>query len=140
MVGTISQAGSLYSKGSYGELTKVVFGWTSDASGNATVTTADKVSGRLICAQHVLQSGGSAPTDLYDVTVNNDDGMDILGGTGANITTATGKSSQVISSGIPLIPMVESTLALSVSNAGSAKVGKLVLIFDKSCAKLATQG
>jgi hypothetical protein len=140
MAGTVTQTGSLYKKGNDGKFSKVVFNWTSDASGNADVVTDHKFSGQLVTAQHAPRSGGSAPTDLYEVTVLNSDGIDILVGTGANIPVTTGKTSQAVSSGLPLPTIVESTLSLNVSNAGNAKTGTTILIFKDANAQLATQG
>lgn len=103
--------------------------WTSDASaGTVGATSTEKFSGRLITAQHI--AGSVTPTNLYDVTVLDDQGQDILGATGADIAVATGKTSTAISSGLPFQAIQNSTLRLVIANAGNSKTGSVVLIFE----------
>lgn len=130
MVGTVTNTGSNYKHG----LRKVVFNWTSHTDGAADQVTTEKFTGRLICAQHV-PSAVTAPTTAYDVVVNDDQGTDILGGTGANITVPGNKTSQAVSSGLPFPCVVDSTLTLGVTNAGSQKLGKVILYFADSFIK-----
>lgn len=102
----------------FGSVKKITFAWTSDASGNATGTTSNAYSGaieRLV----TVPDGTDAPTDSYDVVVNDEDGNDVLMGAGADRDTAN--TEQVLASSLGIV--ANDKLALSVSNAGSAKSG-----------------
>lgn len=101
---------------------KVKFAWTSDASGNATATTANAYSGaieRLV----TVPDGTTAPTDNYDVAVNDEDGTDVLMGAGADRDTTN--TEQVLASSLGIV--ANDKLALSVSNAGDSKSGTVIL-------------
>lgn len=130
MASTVTQTGSNYS----GNYKKVVFNWLSDAAdGTVSYTTTEKFTGQLVTAHFV--TGSVTPTDLYDVGVLNSDGADILGGAGANVAVSTGKSYTVASIGTPFHAVVDSTLTLTIANAGNAKTGKVVLIFADASVK-----
>lgn len=105
-------------------VTRIQFDWLSDASGDATKTTTNKYSGRLIWAALDPDSGGTQPTDQYDVTVGDSDSYDILNGGGANCSNAA----NVYKAAEDKLGIVYSdTLSLTVSNAGNAKGGKVTL-------------
>lgn len=102
---------------------KITFSWTSDASGDVNGTTGstasiEKVTGTI--ARLVTNPGATAPTDNYDIVLNDEDGADVLGGTGANRDTAVSESLN------PNV-LVDNVLTLVVSNAGDSKVGTVVL-------------
>jgi hypothetical protein len=63
-------------------LIKTTIAWTSDASGNVNGLTFPMRRGFLRQVKFVPGSGGSAPTDLYDITITDPDGIDVLIGTG----------------------------------------------------------
>lgn len=108
-----------------------IINWTSDSSGNYSGTV--DVNGCILNAVFAPGSGGSQPSNNYDVTINDAQGVDILAGLGANLsnTTATRK--------IPLFPATDGTtttagpgavngqLTVAVANAGNAKSGTIVL-------------
>lgn len=110
---------------------KYSLAWTSDASGDATVTT-ERLFGTLIGVAFI-PSGSAAPTANYDVTLTDDNGVDVLSGQGANLSNAT--ATRVVP-GVPfkdgtttsIAPVViNDTLDLAVANAGNAKGGTVVL-------------
>jgi hypothetical protein len=96
--------------------------WTSDASGNANGTTFIPSRGHLR-EVHFIPSA-TAPTDLYDVVVNDANGVDLSIGGGANCPTAATRIAQispaVIINGI-------TTIEVKVSNAGDSKLGTVIL-------------
>src|SRR5690349_5578905 len=55
----------------------VIANWTSVASGNAS-GTARKISGLLVRAVTVPGAGGAAPTDNYDITITDEQSVDVL--------------------------------------------------------------
>jgi len=124
MAGTVTTSGSDLT----GSLKKMVFNWTSDAAGAADYVT-EKLTGRLVCVQHIPGTGGNAPTTAYDVVVLNSDGVDVLSATGVNITVPGVRNTTVESLAVPLPTFVNSTLSFAVANAGDTKSGKTVLYF-----------
>lgn len=114
------------------DLVEHTFEWLSDASGNATLPSWLAVSGQIERVVFI-PSSSVAPTSLYDVTLTDEDGVDVLAGQGANLS-ATLKSS--VKPGIPLkdgtttstVPtVVDGILTLNVSNAGDSKGGTVLV-------------
>jgi len=104
-------------------LQTITAAWTSDASGDVSGTSTRTVSGRL--ARVVTNPDDSAaPTDNYDVTLLDADGVDVLAGAAADRDTAN--SEQIL-----LDPpvAVHGPLQPVVANAGNAKAGAIVLYF-----------
>ena len=57
------------------------------ASGSQSATTAHSYYGFV--TQAYLDHGGTAPTNLYDLVITDEYGVDVLNGKGANIAVAT---------------------------------------------------
>lgn len=106
-----------YVRGAGVSLTTVT--WTSDAAGAATqtITGFDGQIHRIVTDP---AAGGSAPTDDYDITLVDSDGLDILGGAGANRDTANTEQLD-ISAVAPLVHYGD--LVLTVAAAGDTKAG-----------------
>lgn len=102
-----------------GPVQEVVFAWTSDSSGNATATTTDVYSGELV--RVLCVPGGTTPSNLYDVTLTDDNSIDLLYGGGADCSNASNRVLENV--GV----VSNSTLSISVSNAGSAKTGTVIV-------------
>ena len=102
-------------------ITKIKFDWESDVSaGTATGTTPAPYSGKVLAL--VTDPGGTAPTDNYDITITDVDGLDVLAGQGANRDTAT--TEYVIDSdSTPLGVVADTQLTINVSAAGNSKLG-----------------
>lgn len=105
-------------------LFKVKFVWTSDSDGAATKATTYVYNGQLLRATFKPDSGGTAPTALYDVAVNDDNSYDLLNGLGADLS-ATVTSHKTNGDG--LLCVQSSKLNLSVTNAGESKGGTVEL-------------
>lgn len=106
-----------------GNVKQITFTWLSDASGNATATTADSYTGSATYA--IFTPGAATPTTLYDVTLKDVGNVDILGGAGANLIV-TGAVAKQASDGLTAI-VTAGVLALSITNAGNAKNGVIVV-------------
>lgn len=106
----------------FGTVKKVVFAWTCDASGNADAVTLGAYSGAIERLITIPGAAGAAPTDNYDVVVN-DDTTDVLMGAGANRDTAN--TEQVLASSLGC--MANDVLTLGITNAGNAKSGTVIL-------------
>lgn len=100
---------------------KITFAWTSDGDGDAEGTTTYAYDGAII-AMMTIPDGTSAPSDNYDVAVNDANGHDVLFGAGANRDEAT---TEYVTSALGAV--AGSTLTVSVSNAGDTKKGTVVL-------------
>ncbi len=105
---------------------KITLDWLSDSSGDVSGVFAEGVSGEILRVTFIPDGRGTAPTNLYDVTLEDEDGIDVLQTLGANL------SSTVTTSIVPFIgdgtvtdkPVaVDGKLELKVSNAGNAKGG-----------------
>lgn len=109
---------------SWAYIKKIEFDWESSAGGAADGTTTDIYTGEIIRVVQVPDSGGTQPTDLYDVTVVDDDTLDIMYGLGANVSNAAPSQKQM-SDGLGCV--VGSQLTLHVTNAGATKGGKTIV-------------
>ena len=59
------------------------------ASGSQSATTTHKYYGYVV--QCYLDHGGTAPTNLWDLVVTDEYGVDVINGKGANIASGTDK-------------------------------------------------
>lgn len=112
--------------------------WTSDDTTGAVTATTRKIAGRLIKA--VTDPGATAPTDDYDITITDEDSVDVL----ARCTTGLGNRDTanteevyftvLNTDSIPLstsiAPVVCSKLTVAVTNAGNSKQGTIILYYQ----------
>ena len=120
-------AGSItYTEETVGDVTLVVADWTSDASGDVTgnATTYAKFSGKVIYAAFEPDGGGTQPSDNYDVSVLDKNSNDVLNGLGANRSNA---ATVYVDEYDGLGACANTTLTVTVDNAGNAKGGKVYL-------------
>lgn len=107
----------------YSALKKVTFSWTSGTGaegGTASATTAAAFDGLVV--GFTTDPGLTAPTDNYDITITDADGHDVLLGAGTNRDTA---NTEHVATG--MAGVAGSRLTLSVTNAGDAKVGVVIV-------------
>ena len=121
-VGTLTMVSSEVRAGLY----VYTFSWTSDAAGNVSGTTFPLAPGTIVSLEFQPGTGGSQPTNLYNVVLNDDMAVDLLGGSGAglsnaanSITTPRINSERVYHHG--------GSCELKVSAAGNAKSGVVVV-------------
>lgn len=107
-----------------GPVKKIKWVWVSDGSGDVNGTaTSNTYNGTAIRLVTVPAGGGSAPTDNYDVRVNDDDSTDVLMGGGVDRDTAN--TEQVLASSLGAV--ANDKLTLVVSGAGASKGGTVYL-------------
>lgn len=115
-------------------LTKYIWDWTSDASGDVSGEGSMTVTGTVAGVWYVPDSGGTQPTNAYDVTLTTSEpaSFDVLVGTGANLSNTPSDSGNFT---MPLdntnnrpITLYKQTLTPTVSNAGNAKGGKIIIL------------
>jgi hypothetical protein len=113
-----------------GPIKKVTLSWLSHTDGTATFTT-EELTGTLVGV--TFNPGSTTPSANYDVTLKDTDEVDVLAGQGANLSETTSTRicpSQPMKDGTTTSTApfpIHSTLALSITNAGSAKNGTIVL-------------
>lgn len=111
---------------------KVVFAWTSDASGVVSGTLTSKIiSGEIL--RVVTKPGAATPTNNYGVTLYDENGIDVLGGRGASRSDTSTQHifpGMLISDGTnnAAAPVaVCDNLELRVASAGNAKNGTVTV-------------
>lgn len=114
-----------------GHVRRVVVDFTADASdGSVPDTVLPSFEGRI--AELTTNPGGTAPTDNYDLTVIDDEGIDRLQGLGANRDTANSESVPIVYSGSTIHPPVGryETLTLKLANNSvHSAVGRIILVY-----------
>lgn len=132
MAGTVTITDSNDTNNARPPVRRIVIAWTSDASGDANGTHTARLSGELLRVVFIPDAV-AVPTALYDVTLEDDNVMDVLAGQGANLSETTTTN---VCPGVPLLdgtttsvrPMViDDALELKVSNAGNAKQGQVII-------------
>lgn len=111
-------------------LKRIDIDWTSDSGGDASGTSTDHVSGFLAAVDFIPGSGGDQPSDEYDVTLSiGDEGIDLLGGAGTDLSNATAARKQPLASdgSTPFPQPIVGFPTLTVANAGNTKSGRVVL-------------
>ncbi len=106
-----------------GGLKKITWAWTSTAGGAASEVTTYPYTGSIERMVTVPAAAGGAPTDDYDITITDEDGVDVLSGAGSNRDTAN--TEQVAAANLGAV--ANDKLTLNVSNAGNAKSGTVIL-------------
>lgn len=109
---------------------KLALDWTSSVGGAVQEIPSRTVSGEILRVVFVPGAGGVQPSDLYDVTLLDADGLDVLAATGANRSNANkSQACPLIGDGTttdkPIA--VDGPLTLTIANAGDAKQGRVAL-------------
>jgi hypothetical protein len=93
--------------------------WVSSAAG-AVSGNAFAVRGYLVQVRFVPDSAATQPTDLYDATLVDDHGIDVLNSAGSNLSNST---SLLVVLDPPVLLDGSHTLDLVIAAAGNAKGG-----------------
>ncbi len=116
-----------------GGLQLVSWEWTSDAAGAVTeVGALSGITGEIWQVQFIPDSGGTQPTDAYDVTLLNAQGVDVLQGYGVDRSNDDAHATNLI---FPMndnggsVWLWRAELTPAISNAGNAKGGTIYLFF-----------
>jgi hypothetical protein len=110
----------------HGTVKKIKAAWVAGQGiyeGTASGTTTNQYDGRILGAITVPGTG-VAPTDNYDIAVNDSDGVDVaLGALADRDATATEFRAEATMAGV-----AHSKLTVAITNAGSAATGTLYLL------------
>ena len=110
----------LFTESRTGSVKKIKAVWVSDDTlGTASGTTEFVYDGKVELLTTVPAAAGAAPTDNYDVTLTDADGVDVLGGGGADRDTAN--TEQKVSANLGVV--AASKLTLNIANAGNSRGG-----------------
>jgi len=107
---------------------QIVWAWTSGTAaspaqlGGVTSATTAVLNGVIESVTQI--PGTTTPSNLYDVTITDGNSVDVITGLGANLSNA-GTTYKTNKDGLGAV--VNSTLTLNVSNAGSAKTGSTII-------------
>lgn len=112
----------------------LIFPWTSSSGGAVTeVGSLTGITG-VIFGVYFDPDGTDQPTALYDVTIINDDGFDVLMGLGADLAQAasdSGNKRTPLTVDGQLVTLYNETLTPAISNAGDAKKGIVYIIMSE---------
>lgn len=130
-------AGSMtveYNRGIYGgpdnPIVRLDIDWTSDASGNCNDSTKKFGLNGIVEVLITDPDGTNAPTNLYDIVIKNEYGIDILQGLGANRSDTTNEAVNIVI-GTYFKPVVCGPCTLEVTNAGNTKSGHICLLLRR---------
>jgi|TARA_R110002124_G_scaffold157804_2_gene324838 hypothetical protein len=106
-----------------GALSKYKMDWLSDASGDVDVDAIPMIQGEIQSVHYFPDAGGTQPSDNYDLTMADSFGVDILTGTGANLSQTTDTYAVPALSTYFKVVIEAGSYDLVVANAGNAKGG-----------------
>lgn len=122
---------TLTSHKSFGTIRRLVVDWTADAADASVPSLAiPPIEGRILALE--TNPGGTAPTDNYDITLNDAEGGDRLCGVGSNRDTANTELAAVVFSSTSVHPPVsiDEVLTLAISgNAVNSATGRVVILY-----------
>lgn len=111
---------------------KYTLAWTSDAAGAVNGIKTPLISGWVFRVVFIPDAT-DAPSNLYDVTIEDANALDVLAGQGANLS---GTVASNVTPGVPIKDgtttsvagmFIDDVLELKVTNAGDSKKGKVIL-------------
>lgn len=126
-------------KGQHSNVCKAKLVWVSDDTTGAVTGTSRKIVGRLIKAVTV-PSGTAAPTDNYDVTITDEQSVNVLAGCDDDLADRDTANTEEVyfllkdHAGSPLAqslhPVLCNVLSVAITNAGNSKGGTLILYYQ----------
>lgn len=113
-----------FTETTHASVKKIKCAWVSGSGGESAVgTTTGVYDGKVIALSTVPASGGTAPSDNYDVTIADADGTDVLNGAGVDRDTANTEAVAEAS----LAAVAGSKLTFTIANGGNSKAGTVYL-------------
>ena len=126
MAGSISTTGT-----KNGSLHTYSMDWLSDASGDVDTDAIAMVQGEIQSVHYFPDAGGTQPSDNYDLTMADSYGVDILTGTGANLSQTTDTYAVPALSTYFKVFIQAGSYDLVIANAGNAKGGIVEVIVQE---------
>lgn len=110
-------------------LQKYTLAWVANSAG-AVSETLDIKPGEIRQVKFIPDSGGTQPTAAYDVTLVDENGVDMLSGDGTDLSNSA--SMIVARQSTPKLHDGTQRLTLTVANAGAANGGTVILWIGSS--------
>lgn len=112
-----------------GPINTIKVAWTSDDAAGTFTATTKLISGALLVG--ITDPGATAPTDDYDVTIKDDEGLDVLSNTDDNLMNRDTANSErvefVVGTATGARPVVNSKLTIAGAACGNAKTGQVII-------------
>lgn len=109
----------------YGSVKKITWAWTSATAGSGALISTKAYNGQIVSLTTV-PSAVTAPSANYDITITDEDGVDVLNGSGMN-KSATLTEIVTWQLGVNLGYVANDKLTFNLANAGDAKLGVCIL-------------
>lgn len=128
-VGTVTVTNTIIEASAYRAraINQYTIAWTSSAGGAVSANPFSVTQGHIQSVKFVPASGGTQPSDLYDATLKDADGIDILNAQAANLSNSVGAYFQFNPPFYFPGSASSQTLDLVIANAGNAKSGSVIL-------------
>ena len=133
MAGTVTITDQVFTDRASRPVRKLSLVWVSNSSGDVSGTLTDYISGEILRVVFIPGATSLQPSNNYDVTLLDQNCLDVLAGQGANLSDT---STTHVCPGVPFKDgtttstrtiAVEDKLELRVANGGNAKGGTVIL-------------
>lgn len=110
-------------------LQKIQWDWLSATGGAVSSAASGWYCGKIVKVSLASDAGDTAPTNLYDVTIEDQDGLDVLSGNGADVTSA---ATVYINDPTKTLWVRSNVLTLKVAAAGDVKGGIVTMLIQRA--------
>lgn len=113
---------------------KKIIDWTSDSAAGTVEQSVGRISGSII-ALETNPDDSAVPTADYDITLEDEQGFDVLLGLGIDRHTSTTEKVQILaeltinSNTYASHPPVADDLTFKISGAGNSKEGRAIIYY-----------
>lgn len=114
-----------------GPIKTIEVAWTSDDTAGTFTVDTKIISGALLVG--ITDPGATAPTDNYDVTIKDDEGLDVLGNCYDDLMDRDTANSERVdfhltsTINVGARPVVNSKLTIAGAACGNAKTGQVII-------------
>ena len=110
-------------------LQKIQWDWLSATGGAVSSAASGWYCGKIVKVSLASDGAPTAPDDAYDVTIEDQDGLDVLSGNGADVTAA---ATVYINDPTKTLWVRSNVLTLKVANAGDEKGGVVTMLIQRA--------
>lgn len=112
-----------------GPIKTIKVAWTSDDSAGTFSATTKVISGALLVG--ITDPGATAPDDNYNVTIKDDEAIDVLGNCDDDLLLRDTANSErvdfIVATAAGGRPVVNSTLTIAGAACGNSKLGQVII-------------